>query len=345
MVYNGADKQEEKTVLQHESGPRPFRLGIDIGGTTVKLGLVDRNHHLAARASVRTPLDFSEAVGAIAEAAGRLLKGAGQSLSALPFAGLGVPSTLDQETGRIIFANNAGWKDAPLREAMRERLGIPVLFANDADCALAGEALAGAAAGAKDVLMFTLGTGVGGAMLMDGRLYRGANGMGMELGHIPLVAGGRACTCGVKGCLEAYVSATGLVALTREAMDKTPGSLMHSYAEEHAGQVDGRTAFDCAQAGDGAAEKVVQEYCELLAQGIGGQVNVFRPERVVIGGGLSHAGRALLERLKALLPRFILSFGAIPAPELCLAQLGNDAGVIGAASLDRMQRRKQRPDK
>lgn len=317
--------------------PALFRMGIDIGGTTVKLGLVDARNRITARAGIPTPEDFFEAADAIAAAALKLLKSAGQKPSSLPFAGIGVPSTLQQETGRIIFANNAGWKDAPLRDAMEQRLGIKVLAANDADCALSGEAAAGAARGVRNVLMFTLGTGVGGAMLLDGRLYRGHRGLGMELGHTPILAGGRLCTCGTRGCLEAYASATGLIALTKEAMAENPGSLMHQQVQQHSGLVDGRTAFDCAHTKDPAALKVVDTYCELLAQGIGGQVNVFRPELVLIGGGLSHAGEALLERVKRMLPRFVLSVDLIPLPEVRLAQLGNDAGIIGAAFLDLVQ--------
>ena len=327
--------------MPQENRPALFRMGIDIGGTTVKLGLVDANNQITARAGIPTPEDFGEAANAIAAAARSLLKGAGLKPSSLPFAGVGVPSTLQQETGRIIFANNAGWKDAPLRDAMEQRLDIKVLAANDADCALSGEAAAGAAAGVKNVLMFTLGTGVGGAMLLDGRLYRGYKGLGMELGHTPIMAGGRLCTCGTRGCLEAYASATGLIALTKEAMAETPGSQMHQHVQQHSGLVDGRTAFDCAKAKDTAALKVVDAYCELLAQGIGGQVNVFRPELVLVGGGLSHAGGALLERVKRMLPRFVLSVDLIPLPEVRLAQLGNDAGIIGAAFLDLVEQGKK----
>lgn len=316
-----------------------LRLGIDLGGTDVKIGLVDGRYQLPYKTSIPTPDAFDLAVEKTADAALRFLHSAGIRPEGLPFAGIGVPSTVHPRTGRIVLANNKGWENAPLKEAMQARLQMPVLLANDTDCALSGEAAAGAAKGLANVLMLTLGTGVGGAVLLKGQLFSGADGMGMELGHTPLAAGGRPCTCGAEGCLEAYASATGLIALTRETMAASPDSLMHRAAAEDDDQVTGKTAFECAKAGDKAALHVIDTYCGLLAQGIGGMVNIFRPERVLIGGGVSLAGEPLFSRLNALVPRFILAYGSIGGPDILPALLGNDAGIIGAAYLDRVQGR------
>ncbi len=317
--------------------PAGLRLGIDIGATTVKIGAVGEGSAILARAVAPTLPDFNAAADLIAKTVREMFRDAGLDLSALPFAGAGIPSAVHPGTGRVVEANNAGWHNAPLKEALEQRLGLPVLVANDADCALAAEASAGAARGIPDALMLTLGTGVGGALLLGGRLYRGADGMGMELGHLPLIAGGRPCTCGADGCLEAYCSATGLVALTRDEMDRQPDSMMHAWARRRGGRVSGRTSFECLARGDKAAEAVVDRYCALLAQGIGGLVNAFRPRRVLVGGGVSHAGIPLFSRLNALLPRFVISSGVIGAPDIVPARMGNDAGIIGAATLDQVR--------
>ncbi|MHC1787774.1 MAG: ROK family protein [Christensenellales bacterium] len=313
-----------------------LRLGIDLGGTSIKLGLVDQDRNILRRAAIPTQDDFHAATRDIASAARHLAEEEGLSLQQLPFLGIGVPSTVHPLSGRLMLANNTGWQNAPLREALEEQAGIPVLVANDADCALAGEAAAGGARGLDNVLMLTLGTGVGGALLMGGLLYSGGDGMGMELGHQPLIAGGWPCTCGADGCLEAYVSATGLIALTRQAMGQAPDSLMHAQAP--GGDVTGETAFQCALQGDKAALAVIDCYAAWLAQGIGGLVNVFRPGLVLVGGGVSHAGAPLFERVNRALPRFILAYSVIGGPPVRAATLGNDAGIIGAAFLDQVQR-------
>lgn len=312
-----------------------YRLGIDLGGTTVKMGLVDSRYSIKSRLVRDTSDDFKAVVRDMAEGVFSLLKENGLDKKDLPYIGLGVPSTVHPETGRLILANNTGWENAPMREALEEKTGLPVLIANDADCALAGEALCGSAKNQKNVLLITLGTGVGGAILISGKLFSGCDGMGMEVGHLPLIAGGPKCTCGASGCVETLVSATGLVFLTREAMKEDPDSLMNKKIKSGI-PLDGRLAFSCMEEGDAAAKSVVERYCALLAQTIGGLSNVFRPALVLLGGGVSKAGDALLLRVREALPRFILSYSVIGGPEVRLASLGNDAGLIGAAFLKEM---------
>lgn len=312
-----------------------MRVGIDAGGTTIKLGLVDEQQTITCTLDIPTAYAFEQAVLDIAAAVKTLLSQAGIRLADVPFIGIGVPSTVRPDTGRVVLANNTGWVDAPMKERLEELLNIPVRIANDADCAIAAEAAAGAAKGQKNVLMVTLGTGVGGAMLLDGHLFSGCDGMGMEVGHMPLYADGRPCTCGAAGCLEAYASATGLIALGMEEVQKQPRSALAKAAR--AGELDGKIIFDLAQSGDEAALLVVDTYSKWLAQGLGGLVNIFRPDLVLLGGGISHAGDFLFDRVRALLPRFILAFDEIGGPALAPAQLGNPAGILGAAFLDRVQ--------
>lgn len=312
-----------------------MRIGIDAGGTTIKLGLVDEQQTITRTLDIPTAYAFEQAVQDIAAAVKTLLSQAGKALGDVPFIGIGVPSTVRPDTGRVVLANNTGWVDAPMKERLEELLKTPVRIANDADCAIAAEAAAGAAKGQKNVLMVTLGTGVGGAMLLNGHLFSGCDGMGMEVGHMPLYADGRPCTCGAEGCLEAYASATGLIALGMEEAQKQPGSALAKAARS--GDVDGKIIFDLAQSGDEAALSVVDTYSKWLAQGLGGLVNIFRPDLVLLGGGISHAGDFLFDRVKALLPHFILAYDEIGGPALAPAQLGNPAGILGAAFLDRVQ--------
>ncbi len=313
--------------------PGSLRLGIDLGGTTAKLGIVDQDNRIIHRAAIPTADAFNQAVRDMADAAKTLAQDAGVPMAHFPYAGIGVPSMINPKTGRMVFANNTGWENAPIREALKAHLGIPVLAANDADCALAGEAAAGAARGMRNVLMLTLGTGVGSALLIEQRLYTGGDSMGMEMGHLPLIAGGWPCTCGTRGCLEAYVSTTGLIRLTEETMAAHPDSAMHAHIQMEGGKVTGRTAFACAEQGDAAALSVVDTYCAWLAQGIGGLVSVCRPELVILGGGISRAGEPLFARVRAMAEQFVFAHHLIGAPAIVPAQLGNDAGIVGAANL------------
>jgi glucokinase len=308
-----------------------LRLGIDLGGTTAKVGVVDERAQVLHAISVPTPMDFSQAADAMAAAVHEVAAFSGCTVQDFPFAGAGVPSMINPRTGHMVFANNTGWHDAPMREALEQRLGIPIHLANDADCALLAEAQAGAAQGADHALMITLGTGVGSAIILNGHLFTGGDGMGMEAGHLPLVAGGYPCTCGARGCLEAYASATGLAALAREELQQENNSALRAPDTE----LTGRTIFSAANQGDAAAIRIIDRYCALLAQGLGGLITVFRPQVVIVGGGISHAGAPLFDRLHTLVPQFVFAHEQIGTPDIRPAALGNEAGIVGAAFLDR----------
>ena len=312
-----------------------YRIGIDMGGTAIKAGIVDENYQVVYRHSRPTGQGFERVVAEMAAAAREVAEMAGLAVSDFPCVGVGTPSCINPNTGRLVFSNNTNWRNVPLREELEKHLPVPVYIGNDANCAIIGEALAGAAKGCANVIMLTLGTGVGGGVILNGKLYCGGDGMGTELGHTPLIAGGYPCTCGINGCLESYASVTALIRQTKEAMEAHPQSAMHAYCREH-GDVSGRTAFDCARQGDAAALAVVDQYMEYLANGIGGLVNVFRPEIVLIGGGLSGEGDYLLKPLNERVKKYVFASDIIGVPPIVKAALGNAAGTIGAACLDQM---------
>ncbi len=311
-----------------------LRLGIDMGGTSIKTGVVD-GKEIIARHSVRTLGTFEQVVSDMARSAREAAAKAGVHLHDFASVGVGIPSAINPRTGRLVYSNNTDWRDVPFVEELNKHIPAKVLVDNDANCAAIGEAVAGGAAGVKNLIMITLGTGVGGAVILNGKLFSGADGMGTELGHVPLVLDGEACTCGIRGCYEAYASLSGLARLTRAAMELRPDSKMKDYLE--GGQITGRTAFDAAKAGDQAALEVVDQYARYVAAGIGGLVTTFRPDTVLIGGGISHAGAFLLDRIRQGLPEFVYAADVIGCPSLAAALLGNDAGIIGAAYLDEMQ--------
>ena len=315
-----------------------LRLGVDVGGTFIKAGVVDETYAILHKVSVPTGGDaaYQTVVQNIAHAAELAAKEAGLAVQDLASVGIGIPGLMNPRTGVVVSAPNLnGWRDVPFLTAIQKLLPVPVYVGNDANCAVVGETLAGAAKGCENVVMLTLGTGVGGGIVTDGRLFTGGQGLGAELGHMTLQMDGATCGCGIKGCIEAYCSVTALVKQTLRAMEADPDSAMHAYAKE-AGLVDGRTAFECSKLGDRAAVEVVENYCHYLANAIGSLVTAFRPDVVLIGGGLSNQREYLMDKLNALLPRFVFASDIIGQPPILRATLGNDAGTIGAAYLDRM---------
>lgn len=316
-----------------------LRLGVDVGGTFIKAGVVDESYAILHKVSVPTGNDgYHAMVRNIVHAAELAAREAGSDLKDFASAGIGIPGLLNPRTGVVVLAPNlgeGGWRDVPFLEEIQELLPVPVHVGNDANCAVVGETLAGAAKGCENVVMLTLGTGVGGGVITDGKLFVGGRGLGAELGHMTLQMDGNRCGCGLQGCIEAYCSVTSLVKQTRAAMEADPASAMHAYAQK-AGIVDGRTAFECSKLGDKAAMTVVENYCHYLANAIGSLTTMFRPDVVLIGGGLSNQREYLMDKLNALQPKFAFASDIIGVPPIIRATLGNDAGTIGAAYLDLM---------
>ena len=310
------------------------RIGVDIGGTFIKAGIV-RDGKLISKLSVPTEneLGTERILDNIARAAALAAESVGKRTEDFAFAGFGLPGNIDDKTGLVAMCPNLGnWRQFPFKTELEKRLPLRVYAGNDANCAVLGETKAGAAAGASDVVMLTLGTGVGGGVICDGRLITGHNGLGAELGHACMIPGGELCGCGLRGCIEAYCSVTSLVRDTKRKMAAAPDSLMHAYAKE-AGEVDGRTSFECAKRGDAAAMELVEQYTDYLALGLGTLITIFRPEVVLLGGGLSNQGDYLTDKVNAKTPRYSFASGFCPVPPVKRAMLGNDAGIIGAAYL------------
>ena len=314
--------------------PVPVRIGVDLGGTNIAVGLVDDGCNLLAKASVptRAGRPFGEIVDDMAGAVQDLVKEQGLSLHDCTGVGVGVPGTCDGNTGTVCFAPNLFWKNVPLRDALHTRLGVPVHISNDANCAALGEQLAGAAKGYGSVICITLGTGVGGGIILDGRLFEGNRAMGAEVGHMVIDPDGPLCGCGRHGCFETFASSTALIRQTRELMEREPDSGLEAFLKAN-GTVSGRTAFLAARAGNEAGARLVKQYVRYLGIGVTNLINVFMPEAVLIGGGISGEGEYLLTPLRRYVKEHV--YGGNRAPEVAIlkATLGNDAGIIGAAML------------
>ena len=308
-------------------------IGIDVGGTNLAAGAVDREGAILARANLPTKPERGDraVVGDIVRVADMALADGGFSRQDVEWIGIGSPGSIDPKKGEIIYANNIPFSHTPMRAWIQESWDIPVYIDNDANSAALGEAYAGAARGCETAMLITLGTGIGGGVIIGRRIYSGFNGAGAELGHTVIVHEGRLCTCGRKGCWEAYASATALVDFTREAMERDRESAMWKLAGSPE-KADGRTSFEAAKAGDPSAIAVVDMYIGYLACGLTDMVNIFQPEVLCLGGGISSQGEGLLAPVRRLVERDRYTRDNRQT-ELKLAQLGNDAGIIGAAVL------------
>ena len=314
-------------------------VGVDLGGTHFAVGVADDSGRLLVKNSRRTEprRSFETIVRDITETVMLSVKQAGLKIEDISGTGFGVPSTIDPKTKRLIFANNLSWLNMDLVTEYGRHIPGPVYIENDADCAALGEVMTDPEA-CKNVLMLTFGTGVGGALVINGEIFRGCDGFGIEPGHIVLVYGGRECNCGNAGCVEAYSSVTALVEQTREKMAAYPDSLMWKICVNPSGRRDpnmagGRTAFIAARKGDRAALELLDEYFAITGQAIANFITLFRPEKVIIGGGLSNEGSGFIVPLFEAAKKRYYGSGLMPMPPFSKARLGNDAGIIGAAML------------
>lgn len=308
-------------------------IGIDLGGTNIAAALTGEDGEILQRCGQPTPRKPEEVAGVIAALAGELL---GKSGEEVPYIGIGAPGAIDPVAGVITRWTNLEFNDVPLAELVSARTGLPVLVENDANCAAIGEFAAGAGKGCESMVAITLGTGVGGGAVLNGKLYTGANYAGMEVGHFVIRQGGRRCSCGREGCFEAYCSATALIARAREAMAEEPDSRLWDLAGTPE-QVDGRIAIQAALEGDPAAGRVLAEFTEALGCGITSLVNIFQPDVLCVGGGIANAGEVLLAPAREILDREDYAKYYARRTRLCRAELGNDAGLIGAALLRRFR--------
>lgn len=312
---------------------RRLYIGIDVGGTNLKAGLVDEQGTILTAA--RMPLHFVDAekfAADLAALAERVMRQGGVTAAEIASVGIGIPGAV--KAGQILYTANIPMKQVPLETLFRRHLDLPVLLGNDADCAAVGEWSFGAGRGTQHFLVITLGTGIGGGMILGGRLYTGM-GAGGEVGHILLKKDGERCNCGRRGCWEAYASASGLIRKVRRAMEQYPKSLLHRITAENGG-VDGRTAFLAAQAQDTAAMAVCREYAENVAAGLTDLINILHPQVVALGGGIADAPeQLLLAPVREIVGGECYARHVDAVPQILRAELGNDAGLLGAAMLGR----------
>ncbi|NLX77989.1 MAG: ROK family glucokinase [Clostridiaceae bacterium] len=313
-----------------------YYLGIDLGGTNIAAGIVDKNFSMVAKGSVPTgrEREYTDIIRDMADFSKRLITDAGLTTSDIEYIGIGSPGVCDRENGILLYANNIKFNNVPMAKEMQKYISLPVYLDNDANCAALGESMAGAAKDVSDSVTVTLGTGIGGGIVINRRIFSGFNGMAGEIGHTLLIADGELCTCGKKGCWEAYASATALIRQTRAAAEENPGSEINRLVDGNLDLINAKTAFDAMRLGDDTGTRVVEQYIRYLAEGIANIIVMLQPEKVVIGGGISKEGETLLKPLrKAVKERLYYRKDDVPQAELVAAELGNDAGIIGAAML------------
>ena len=308
-------------------------IGIDIGGTSIKGAAVDSNGRVYDKFSM--PFVKGEPGEVTIRKLADLVKEyiAAQHLEGkIAGIGIGSPGTLDVEHGIVNYANNLGWDELPVAKLMQETLPYDVRLTNDANAAALGEAKFGAGKSYETVIMLTLGTGVGGGIIINGKLFEGNQGKGGELGHTVIQVDGESCTCGRKGCLEAYGSATALIRETKKAMLSNKRSLMWKISPEIE-LVGGRVVFEAVAQGDKSAIKVLNNYIKYLGEGILNYCNIFRPNVIVLSGGIANAGDALFVPLNEYIKDRNYGYKATPEVKVVPAELGYDSGKIGAAAL------------
>ena len=263
------------------------------------------------------------------------LKNAKMTTDDILSVGIGIPGYANQKTGTGAFCTNLGWYNVPLQAEIRKYFDLHIAIDNDATVAGYAESIAGVSKNAESSVFLTLGTGVGGGIVIHGRPWSGAHGIGSEVGHMTLSVDGVPCNCGNNGCMEKYTSATAIIRMARQACMTYPDSAMMLRAEGDLNRINAKTVIDAAKANDRAALEVFDEYCKYLAIAINNIIAFLDPEMIVLGGGVSHAGDFLLEKVKAKVPRYLL-YKTLPYPEICLASLGNEAGMIGAAMIGKL---------
>lgn len=311
-----------------------YYVGIDLGGTGIKAGLVDENGKIIEKATCPTLVErgAKPVVTDMAKLSLEVIKKAGKTLDDVKAIGIGLPGIQDPRTGIIPFCTNLYWHDVPVVEWMREIVDKPVYIDNDATVAGLAESVAGVSAGVKNSVFLTLGTGVGGGIVINGKVYSGAHGVGSELGHMITVIDGEECTCGNRGCWERYASATAMIRMGREAARKHPESALAIGVNGDFEKITARVVTDAAKNGDPVALEVFDRYVYHLCVGIVNIINFLDPEVIVLGGGVSNAGAFLLDKVRAKLPSMVF-YKTMPYARIELAVLGNDAGIIGAAML------------
>ncbi len=309
------------------------RVGIDVGGTGIKVGVIDAHHRIIGEGTIHTFTDipFDEQVQHMAQCVLDTAASAGVEPYQIEMVGIGIPG-IANSAGEVIKCTNMGWFHVPFRSVFRRYLDVPVHIDNDANVAALAESVAGVSKGTSSSVFITIGTGIGSGIIIGGKIWNGFHGIGGELGHVILSLNGVPCTCGNRGCLERYCSATALIRMGRKAVAAHPESMILSMAGGDPANIEARTVIDSARQNDPVAVAVYAEYIDYLAQAIASVINLLDPEVIVIGGGVSKAGDFLLDPLRREYRKYVI-FNDQPMPEIKLAVLGPRAGMIGASML------------
>ena len=311
-------------------------IGIDLGGTGIKAGVVNDKGEILSKASCPTLPErgYAAVIRDMASLAIQVARDSGHEIGDMEAIGVGLPGIMDPRTGRIPFCTNLGWHDVPLVEEMAKYVDVPVFVDNDATVAGLAESVAGVSAGCENSVFVTLGTGVGGGVVLGGKVFSGSHGVATEIGHMITVVDGEPCTCGNKGCFERYASATALIREGRRMCEAKPDAALAKAVGGDLSAINAKHVIDLAKAGDPDCAAIFDRYVEHLAIGLVNIINLYDPEVIVLGGGVSHAGQFLLDAVRAKLPSLVFYKG-MPYARVELAKLTNDAGIIGAAMLGR----------
>lgn len=307
-----------------------YRIGIDLGGTNIAVGVVDEQHHILSAISVPTGATrpYVDVIADMISAVEQVLSAAKLTAADCTSIGIGSPGNCDSERGVVVRAYNLGWFNVPICEMLQKHFHIPVRISNDANVAALAETVAGAALDCRNMVLITLGTGVGGGIIIDGKIYAGMRTAGAEMGHSLLVLDGEPCSCGRNGCWEAYASATALIRQGKQAAAEHPESLLAGVKN-----MMGIDIFNCADRGDTVAQQVIDRWCDYVAAGLTDIVNTLAPEKILIGGGISRQGERILQPIRRYVADHCFGQHEGAIPEIQCAMLGNEAGIIGAAAL------------
>ena len=316
-------------------------IGIDVGGTNLKAGLVDESGLILATHSIKVAQvdDADSLAWTLVSLTQELCRAAGVSLEQVVSVGVGVPGTVEIRSGTILYTCNLPLKNVPLRKLFHRYLATPLYIENDANCAALAEYFVGAGRGSKRFITVPLGTGIGGGIVHNGKIFHGANGMAGEVGHMSIVYGGEPCPCGRRGCWERYASAQALKRMTAQAVAEHSDSVLAAVVRENGGHISGRSAFEAMRRGDQTGKAVCEQYIDYLAAGIINLVNIFQPDTLAIGGGVSNEDdRFLLDPLRRRVERESIPCSRDKMTTIVKAELGNRAGIIGAAFLGKNKR-------
>lgn len=311
-----------------------YYIGVDFGGTKIAVGLVNENGDIICKESIPTLRErpYQEIFKDMAVLTLKVIERQGADKRDIKSIGIGCPGATDNKEGTLVYATNLYLYNVPMRDEIHKYIDLPVILDNDANCAALAESVAGAAKGVKNSVTITLGTGVGSGVVIDGKIYSGFNYVASEMGHMVIIAGGEECACGRRGCWETYASATALINQTKKAMLKNPDSLIYKLIDGDLTKIDAKVAFDAAKQGDRTGKSVVAEYIGYIAEGLVNVVNIFQPEVLVIGGGVCKEGDYLLTPLRKYVKEYSYCKG-VAKTDIRIAQMGNDAGIVGAAML------------